>query len=555
MVNLRCYLVGWCVLLAPAALWADPPAREDKPAQAAKARDARALAAKIDQHIAAGWEAAKVKPAAVADDAEFLRRVYLDLAGRIPSVSEARAFLKDTAADKRERVVEELLDRPLYARHFSNVWRQLLLPEALTSIQVRAQSQGFEEWLRKELSRNVGYDQLARDLLTTPVGGNDPRQPVALVLNGGDPSPLAFYLAKELQPENLAAGTARVFLGVRVECAQCHNHPFADWKREQFWGYAAFFAGVQSQRRGDFALPAPEKPELRELKIAGTDKVVQATFLDGTKPEWKEKMSGRAALAEWMTRPDNPYFARAGVNRLWFYFFGTGLIDPVDEMVGGESTNSHPELLDELAKDFADHQFDMKYLIRAITTSKAYQLSSAATDKSQDDAHTFARMPLRGMTPEQLFDSVAEAVGYREAGPVNPRGAILGNPNTPRGQFLSRFASQSEKVTESQTSILQALALMNGNFIADATRLDARQSSLLDSLVSFPAGTTASRIETLYLATLSRKPRLKEAERMLQFVESGGAAKTDKPTDEQKNAALADVLWALLNSSEFIVNH
>lgn len=552
MPSCRFWIVGWCVLAAaPAALGADPPAREGTPSQAATVKDARALTAKIDQRIAAGWEKAGAKLAEVADDAEFLRRIYLDLAGRIPSVSEARAFLKSTAPDKREKLVEQLLDGPLYVRHFGSVWRQLLLPEAVANIQVRLRLPDFEAWLRKELARNVGYDQLARDLLTAPLGGGDPRQ--SFLAGAGEPGPLAYYLAKDLQPESLAASTARVFLGVRVECAQCHNHPFASWKREQFWGYAAFFAGVQ-RRPGNQIVAAPEKPELRELKIGGTDKVVQATFLDGGKPAWKEKASGRATLAEWMTAADNPYFARAGVNRLWYYFFGTGLIDPVDEMVGAESSNSHPELLNELAKDFAAHHFDLKYLIRAITLSKAYQLTSAASDASQDDPRLFARMPLRGLTAEQLFDSVAEAVGYQDVPGPGGRNPFAG-AGTPRGQFLSRFAGQSDKAVEAQTSILQSLALMNGRLVADATSLEARRTSLLASLVDAPFLTTASRVETLYLATLSRKPRPKEAERMLKYVETGGEAQTERPTAEQKNAALADVLWVLLNSSEFIVNH
>jgi hypothetical protein len=256
-----------------------------------------------------------------------------------------------------------------------------------------------------------------------------------------------------------------------------------------------------------------------------------------------------------MTSPDNPYFARAGANRLWYYFFSTGLIDPVDEMVGAESQCSHPELLDEIAKDFAAHKFDLKYLIRAITASKAYQLSSSsASDNSQDDPSQFARMPVRGLTAAQLFDSVAEAIAYREEGPGGgPRGPFGGG--AARGQFLAKFATQGEKPTEMQASILQALSLMNGRLVGDATTPSSPRAQMLAALVNFPGGTTASRVETLYLATLSRKPTAKEADRMSKYVEAGGEAKTDKPTDEQKNAALADVFWVLLNSVEFSVNH
>src|SRR5262249_21536713 len=225
-----------------------------------------------------------------------------------------------------------------------------------------------------------------------------------------------YYLAKEFKPENLAAGTARIFLGINVECAQCHHHPFADWKREQFWSFAAFFAGVKSQRLQDFLQPGNEDLEKHELTIPGTEKVMQAKFLDGTEPVWKEKRGGRATLAEWMTSPDNPYFARAAANRTWAYFFGTGLVEPLEEMVGSQNAPSNPELLDLLAKEFVAHKFDLKYLMKAITSSRAYQLSSVTTHKGQSDPTLFARMPLRGLTGEQLFDSVAAATGYRDAG-------------------------------------------------------------------------------------------------------------------------------------------
>src|SRR5262249_4367086 len=157
---------------------------------------------------------------------------------------------------------------------------------------------------------------------------------------------------------------SRLFLGVKLECAQCHNHPFASWKRDQFWTYAAFFAGLQARQQGNFFLPAPERPDKRELTVPGTERVVKARFLAGSEPKWQDGVAARATLAGWMTAKDNPYFARAAVNRMWAYFFGTGLVDPVDEMVGTEHVASHPELLDEMARQFAAHDFDLKFLIR-----------------------------------------------------------------------------------------------------------------------------------------------------------------------------------------------
>jgi len=536
-------LLGWFVM---AAAPADPP----------PARDALQVAQRIDHHVDAVRQAARVEPKAAADDAEFLRRLYLDLAGRIPSVSEARDFLKDARPDKRQRRIDKLLASPRYPMHFTNVWRGLMLPEANANFQSRFLVPGFEDWLRKQLAQNIPYDKMVRDLLTAPIAGQNRGFPF------GDGGPSAFFMAKEIKAENLAAATARLFMGVRLECAQCHNHPFADWKREQFWSLAAFFSGVRAQQQADFIAPAPETPDKREIAIPGTDRVVQARYLDGSEPRWKFKESTRSTLADWLTQADNPYFARATVNRMWFWFFGTGLVEPVDDMVGGETQASHPELLDELAREFAAHHFDLKFLIRAITNSRAYQQSSLTAGK-KSDPRLFARMPLRGLTAEQLYDSVAEATGYREENPTDPRVFVLNN-NSPRAEFLSRFAAQGDKTTEAQTSILQALALMNGKVTANATTLE--RSETLAAVVDAPFLSNAERIETLFLATLSRLPKAREMNKLLAYVERGGAeeegsgrsrSRLADPAEKQKrvNQALADVFWVLLNSSEFILNH
>jgi hypothetical protein len=508
--------------------------------------DPRALAAKIDERTAAHWAAAKVSPAPPADDAEFLRRVSLDLTGRIPSVAETRAFLKDPAPDKRQRLVERLLAGPRYVTHFTNVWRALLLPEANASFQTRFIVPGFEAWLRKHLAKNTGYDQMVRELLTTPVGPQAMQGLYGYQVQG-EPTPLGYYVAKDAKPENLAAGTARMFLGIRLECAQCHNHPFATWKREQFWSYAAFFAGIEGQKQGEISIPSREVADRRSLAIPGTKRTVAAGFLDGGVPQWK-KEGTRATLADWMTSRDNPYFARAAVNRLWGYFFGTGLVDPVDDMAGDHAA-SHPELLDELARDLAAHQFDLKYLIRAITASRAYQLTSRGTQPGQADPRLFARMAVKGLSAEQLFDSLAQATGYQDGAPTNPYAAFQFGGNSPRTEFLTKFAQAGDKAQEAQTSILQSLALMNGKFVADATSVE--RSETFAAVADAPFLDTRGRIEALYLATLSRFPTPKETSRLVLYVEGGGPEGETKSQEK----ALADVFWALLNSGEFILNH
>jgi hypothetical protein len=508
------------LVLAP-PLWADT--------------DVQALAKKIDASIAAAW-GKDVKPAPLADDAEFFRRIHLDLAGRIPSVTEVRDFLDDDRPDKRRIWVDRILEgdpespsyKEAYINHFTNVWRSWLLAQTDQAGSFRQPA--LEAWLRQRLKGNLGYDRLVRDLLAQQVG------------NGGNPvdgSAAVFYQANENKPENLAGSTSRLFLGVKLECAQCHDHPFAKWTRNQFWQYAGFFTDVTTP-------PPPAaaaKPALArgEIKIPGQEKVVRARFLDGKEPKWVDGTGTRAALAEWMTAADNPYFARAAVNRMWSYFFGAALVSQ-SEAPGDEPPAAHKELLAELAKEFIAHKSDLKFLIRAITASQAYQRTSAVSDPSHKDIKLFARMPLRGMSPEQLFDSLAEATEYSGGVSANPQLFFLATQNA-RGQFLARFTAQ-EKL-DYQTSILQALYLMNNQFIADRTSLEKNRtlSTLAEQRTS-----TARKVESLYLVVLSRKPRPAEAERFVKYVEKGGPAGDSKK-------ALADVFWVLLNSPEFILNH
>jgi hypothetical protein len=551
--------VLWLAVV-PAVVRADSPPSKSPPT----VKDEKALAARIDELLAAGWSERKVKPSDPADDAEFLRRVWLDLAGRIPDQADVRDFLDDKSPDKRLRAVKRILGDPdvtdqnpsLYVNHMSAVWRNLLLPQG-NNQQVQVFAGQIENWLRTRFRENTSYDKMVRDLLTVPVGFN-PRARGGVVRQPFDPNGgniLAFYQANESKPENLGAATSRLFLGIKLECAQCHNHPFAKWSRKQFWEYASFFADVQPPQALRPGGRPTEQPSSRKLKIPGTDKEVEAHFLDGSEPNWDSESNARVALADWMTARDNPFFARAAANRLWAHFFGIGIIEPLEEP-GPENPPSHPELLDELAFQFAAHHFDFKYLIRAITASKAYQLSSVKTDPSQDDTRAFGRMTLKGLTPEQFFDSLALATGYQDGNPaVNQRAVFFGGGGSPRAEFLTKFANSADKRTEFQTSILQALTLMNGRFIDDATNTTDRSnntgfrdSHTLRAVMSVPWWTSAQRVETLYLKTLSRKPRPEELQRLATYVDNGGPS-----GDQQK--ALADVFWALLNSPEFIFNH
>jgi hypothetical protein len=493
--------------------------------------DPSELAARIDKRLETRFKADKVQVAPPADDAEFLRRAFLDITGRIPRAADVHEFLTDKSADKRRRLIDRLLEDPRFAIHFANVWRAELLPEAASNREAAFFQAGFEGWLRKQFRAGARYDQLVRELLTTPIAAEG-RDAEPVLRDPARPNPLAFFAVKEARPENLAAAVTRTFLGIRLECAQCHDHPFAKWKQEQFWGQAAFFAGIRKQGNGLFA-PLTEAAGRHELTPPGSRKPQQAEFLEGGTPQWQRGRGPRAVLADWITSADNPYFARAAVNRVWGHFFGVGLVEPVDDF-RDDNPPSHPELLNDLTRAFVASRFDLAYLIRGICLSRAYQRTSARTHASRDSPRLPARMPVRALTGAQFFDSLALATGYCDE---QDKGAA-------RRQFLTRFALAGS-VGEPETSVQQALTMLNGRFVAWAT--DPRKCPTLVAVTQTPQMSLAQRVEALYMATLCRRPSSQELTRLERHVRKAGA--------DREAERLADIFWMLLNSAEFRMNH
>lgn len=540
--------VATIFMLALAPAWGQNPSTYNKEA-------VKGLSKKIDNHLAKVWKTAKVSPAVRAEDHVFFRRLNLDLVGHIPQILNVQDFMENDDGDKRWMWVDKLLDGDQkdphfgeeHARHFANVWRNIIMGTQ-TNQQAQFLMPGFELWLRDRVAQNATLDKMVNQILTNNGNAN-------MGFNGQvQASPQVFFVAAENKAENLAGATSRIFLGVKIECAQCHAHPFAKWKQDQFWEFAAFYSNTpQNIRRPGVAPPQPVQNFVagREIRIPGTDKVVKAKFLTGKEPNWDMAGGGsRKVLADWVTSPENPYFAKAMADHIWSYLMGVSLLEPIMEP-SDDSPVTHPDLLNDLAKGLIDNNFDAKFLIRAIVHSDAYQRASGGAKLAdKEDYQLFVRMPIRALSPEQIYDSVwmATSCGEKQKDlSFNPNQFF--NPNalqSPRAQFLSKFANQDRR-HEPQTSILQALFMMNGKFLGEKTKVE-NNSDLRTLANPKIEGGHRGRIKSLFRMVLSRLPREDEYDRLIPYLEKGGAT-------GDLGAALSDVYWALLNSSEFLVNH
>jgi len=486
------------------------------------------LVATIDRRIETVWKQNGLEPAASVDDAGYLRRVSLDLIGRVPTVSEARTFFESREANKRKQLVERLLNSPEFARHWATVLRRIWIPQTDTQQFARLISD-YESWLSRRLREETPFDELVRQQLNVPVSQ------VAVRVNpeGGKLGSSAFLAVSKMQPEKLAANSARAFLGINIDCAQCHDHPFARWTRKQFWETAAFFVRPESQKA--------EAETSLFISVGETEEVVRPKLLNSETIHWPKQQTvgmGRRFLAEWITSPDNPYFARNAVNRIWAEFFGRGFVEPLDDLSGAVAP-SHPELLEELSREFADRNFDLRFLIRSVVLSRAYQLSAIPPGNASesDEPLWFSWMPVRALTGEQLYASLRTAAGL----PYETRPDRNQYSRSPRQQFAARFLVP--RPIHGQRSLVQALTMMNGDLTAQVT--EAESSPMLTAVARAPFLSDRERIETLFLAAYSRMPRSAELPSLLKHVE----------TSSDRAAALADIFWAMINSSEFNTNH
>jgi len=506
------------ILIAVVVVTANRESRAAEP-------DANVLAAFIDRHIDARLKAEHIAPAAPADDAEFLRRVNLDLHGVVPTSEQAARFLSDTRPDRRARLVDALLADARYGEHLADVWQGYLVSPLADDRRARADQ--FRKWLAERFNTRT-WDRISSELLTA-TGKLDENPAVIYLIEGRLPRTVA----------DLTDLTSRYFLGVRLSCAQCHDHPFVAWKQQEFWGMAAFFTQVQTPGKPKLVYNVGVKDylelTLNSLKDGAPDGFLSRppTFLGGEELRADKQTTNRAALAAWLTSAKNSYFARAMANRTWWRLFGRGIVSPVDDMHAANAP-AHPELLDLIARQFAESGFDLKFLTRAIVSSRAYQRTSRPGDAPDKQVALFGRMPVKVLTGAQLYDSLVAILGA----PVRKPG---GGPQADaRAEFVQFFSDDGDAdPTAYRRGIPQLLRQMNADQFA------GRNVAALAARLAKPDRSADDVAEELFLTILSRRPTASEQKLFRAHTTRAGSLET----------ASRELTWALLLTSEFSLNH
>lgn len=523
-----------------------PPQRPvGRNAMVKSAGSVQGIVAVINEHLAAGWKVQGVEPSPLADDAEWLRRVYLDVVGHIPPVEVAEKFLADRDLRKREKLLDTLLDDPAYVRNWTVVWTNLLIGRSDSRDVNRP---ALQKYLRESFAKNRPWNEMVAEFISAE-GSFD---------QNGATNFLLAHLNNQAVPAT--AITAKSFLGRQIGCTQCHDHPFNDWKQDAFWSFNSFFQQTKVARvdRSDDTGKMKSQASALETKHVGGPThfetrrgLMQVTYpkFEGTSISDDADTNRRNELAKLMTSGDKPLVAESFVNRMWDHFFGCGFTRPVDDM-GPHNPPSHPELLDHLAREFVASGYDCKQLIRWICLSDAYQRSSRfGKSNEQDNPETgatplFSRVYVKGMTAEQLYDSLLLATG------ADKTPLAAGDHDRRRHEWLQQFvhAFQTDENDESitfESSITQALLMMNSDLTQHALSTD--RGSFLEKLIN-SRDTEAEKIRRLCLATLSRYPTSKEQQALRRLVHEGTTSRTN-------SAGWQDALWAYLNSSEFVLVH
>jgi hypothetical protein len=488
----------------------------------------------VDDLVWAKLKSLGVTPSEPCDDAKFLRRAHLDIIGRLPSPEETRAFLADTSSDKRAKLVDALLERPEYADHWTAKWADLLRPNPYR-VGIKSVV-AYDQWIRDSFRQNKPYDQFVRELVSARGSTWD---------NGA-----AVLFRDRREPAEITTLVSQLFLGIRLECAKCHHHPFEKWGQDDFYSFAAYFARTGYKGTG-LSPPISGGEEMVVLKDSGsvahplTGQTLPPRPLFGTAPEITEDDDPREALAAWITSPQNDFFAQVMVNRVWADLMGRGIVEPVDDLrMTNPPTNA--ALLDALAKDFRDKKFDIKQLIRTICTSHVYGLSSLPSERNVGDRQNYSRHYRKRLRAEVLADAVSDITGVPEDFSAMPAGSRANQIWTTRVRsvFLDTFGRPNPNQDPpcertSDTTVTQTLHLMNAPQLHErVTSKQGRAVQLATSDLSVD-----QVVEEIYLLVYSRLPDEEEREIGRRVFAEEGVG---------RRQATEDLLWALLNTPEFI---
>ncbi len=499
----------------------------------------------VDQFTLKKWQALGLVPSELCTDEQFIRRASLDITGTLPTPEQVTAFVEDKDPKKRDNLIDRLVDSPEYEYFFANKWADILRVKRRGQPDRAEGTFAFHDWIRQAIARDMPYSEFARDILAAT--GSEDRNP-----------PTVWY--KELQnPEQFVDDTAQVFLGLRMACANCHHHPYEKWSQDDYWGLAAFFGKVDRKLS---VVPGSQNNQAQTVFVytranksgavnKRTGKVAAPKPLDGQTLELAPDDDPRQNLVDWMVDPKNPFFAKAAANRYWAHFFGRGIVDPLDDM---RVTNppSNPELLDALAKVVVESNFSLKTLVKTIAKSRTYQLSSMPNDFNKHDKQTFARYYPKRLSAEVLLDAVCQVTGSpTQFGglPTDkhaPNRAIMLPDESFASYFLDVFgrpqrisACECERVSEA--NLAQALHLLNSDEVQNKL---SRGGARADQMVK-EKRPDAEKVTELFLWAFARKPTADDMK-----VATEHLARHEK----DKKVAYENIIWALLNTKEFIFN-
>lgn len=499
----------------------------------------------VDDLVFAKLKTIGIPPSEIADEGTFIRRVTLDIAGRLPTAAEMKDFMASKDAKKRTALVDRLLDSPDYAEFFANKWSSLLRNQRTQPVYARG-TYLFWQWIRDSIADNKPYDRFVRE--------------VVAAAGDIDHSPAVAWYRQVKEQKQQMEDVAQLFLGTRMQCAQCHHHPFEKWSQQDYYGFAAFFANV-ARKPGTFTgeeMIYNKRGTAQTVNIR-TKQPVMPTSLGGSALKLRPEQDPRHSLAEWMSAKDNPFFAHTLVNRYWKHFFNRGLVEPEDDM---RETNPpvNPELLSALATDFMKSGYDMKKLIRTITTSTTYQLSAVPNAHNAKDRQNFSRYYPKRLNAEVLYDAVNTLLdvesNFAGQAPGTRAVALPDNSYNQSTYFLSVFgrpdsSSACECERTQEASLAQSLHLLNA---ADIQTQLARGNGRADMLTK-DTRPDDDKITDLYHIALSRDPNANEVKFARGHLDKKTTGKTGDAAFKGKKEAFEDVLWALLNTKEFLFNH